>query len=134
MRTTAQFVSLDDFETYTGINLRKDLRDGVNADKFLRDCEDALINYANLQSWRPINKFIAEHYYTKEQMTALREAILIQAAYTYQNGNLLMNSGIDPERGRVFGENERRENAIADPAMDKLRMSGILRTRAPARY
>ena len=124
--TKAKFVSTEDFKTYTGIDLSEELREDRSPDMFLRDCENELINYVNLQSWRPISEYIYFHEYTTEQMDALREAILIHARYVLYNGDVMENNGIDPETGVRFGKRERDEASIAPNAIDLLKVNGIL--------
>ena len=135
MKLKPEYVSVEDFKTYTGINLDEELNDGGKTpDMFLRDCEDELINYVNLQSWRPISKYVYEHFYSPEQMDALREAILIHARYVFYNGDILENNGVDPETGKKFGKDEREEAAIAPNAVDKLKMNGILTLKMRTRF
>jgi len=135
IKTKAEFVSTEDFKTYTGIDLYEELNgDGKTPDMFLRDCEDELINYVNLQSWRPISKYVVENYYGPEQMDALKEAILIHARYVFYNGDIMENNGIDPETGRKFTDDERKSAAIAPNAIDKLKMEGILSLKMKLRF
>ena len=129
LKIKAEFVSVEDFKTYTGINLDEELGGDITPDLFLRDREDEIINYVNLQSWRPISQWIVRNRYTPEQIDALREAILIQAKYVFYNGDIMGNSGIDPEEGVKFGRLERAEAAIAQNAIDKLKLAGILTLR-----
>lgn len=121
-----KYVTLEDFKVYTGIDLDEELNGNMNPNLFLRDAENELLNYANMQSWRPINEWIARYKLTAEQMDALREAILIQAKYMFENGDILSNNGIDPEQGVKFGKFEREEAAIAPNAINKLKMAGIV--------
>ena len=126
LKTKAEFVSTEDFRVYTGIDLSEELNDSRDAELFLRDREDELINYANMQSWRPITRYVYEHYYSPEQMTALREAILLQAKYVFENGDVLANNGIDPENGVKFGKYERESASISPKAINLLKVNGIL--------
>ena len=125
---------MEDFKTYTGIDLYEELSEEQEPILWLRDREDEIINYVNLQSWRPISRWIYDHKYTPEQMDALREAILIHAKYVWLNGNLLENNGIDPETGKKFGSDDRQEMAIAPNAIDKLKMNGILSLKMHMRW
>jgi len=129
-----EYVSVEDFKTYTGIDLYEELNGDKEPELFLRDCEDEIINYVNLQSWRPITRWIYENKYSPEQVDAFREAILIHAKYVWLNGDLMENNGIDPESGRKFGKDEREEAAIAPNAIDRLKMAGILTLRMRTRW
>lgn len=126
LKLKAEYVSVEDFKTYTGIDLYEQLNDNTTPNFFLRDVEDELINYVNLQSWRPISRLMHENKFTPEQMDAWREAILIQAKYVFENGDILSNNGIDPEQGIRFGTMERYAASIAPNAINKLKMAGIL--------
>lgn len=126
LKIKPQYISAEDFHVYTGINLDEELRGNLTPNLFLRDCEDELINYVNMQSWRPINLWIVENKLNQEQMDALREAIIIHAKYVFENGDIMSNNGIDPEQGVKFGKFEREEAAIAPNAINKLKMAGIL--------
>jgi hypothetical protein len=59
-------------------------------------------------------------------MDSFRTAILEQAKYVFENGDVLANNGIDPEQGVKFGVHERREASISPKARDILSLSGIL--------
>lgn len=126
LKLKPEFVSVEDFKNYTGIDLAEELREGQDPNLFLRDAEDELIYFVNAQSWRPISLWIAHNKFSQEQMDALRESILIQAKYMFENGDIMSNNGVDPEQGVKFGKYERESAAIAPNAINKLKMFGIL--------
>lgn len=126
LKIQPEYVSVEDFKTYTGIDLYEELPEGKDALLFLRDAEDELINYANMQSWRPINRYIVQNKFSPVQMTSLRTAILMQAKYMFENGDAMGNSGLDPEEGVKFGKYERESAAISPKAINELKMSGII--------
>lgn len=134
IKIAPEYVSVEDFRTYTGINLHEELADGEDPQLFLRDREDEIIRYVNLQSWRPITRWIYEHKFSPDQVDAFREAILIQAKYVFLNGNIFENSGIDPEMGVKFGKNERESAAISQSAIDKLMNEGIITLKMRTRF
>ena len=119
-------MSVEDFKTYTGIDLVEELNEGKTPEIFLRDAENEIIHYVNLQSWRPITKWIVQNKFTPEQMDDLMEAILIQAKYDFENGNVLANNGIDPEQGVKMTPDDRYWASIAPMAIDQLKMHGLL--------
>ena len=133
LKIKAKYVSPEDFKTYTGIDLYEELN-GITPDIFLRDCEDEIINYVNIQSWRPISKWIELNRYNQDQMDAFRMAILAHAKYVFENGDILGNNGIDPEQGVKFGTHERREASISPKAIDMLKMGGIVVMSMRSRY
>ena len=134
LKLKAKYVSVEDFKTYTGIDLYEELNEGQQPELFLRDCEDELLEYANLQTWRPINDYTINNLFTPKQKDALMEAILIQAKYVFENGDVLGNNGVDPEQGVKFGAQDREAASISPKAMNKLRDNGILLTKMRNRY
>lgn len=134
LKIKPEYVSVEDFKTYTGIDLYEELAEEQQPNLWLRDREDELINYVNLQSWRPISKWFHDHFYTPEQVDALREAILIHAKYVWLNGSILENSGLDPEAGQKFTPDQREAAAIAPNAIDKLKIAGILTLKMRMRF
>ena len=134
LKIKAQYVSVEDFKTYTGIDLYEQLDGSISPDIFLRDCEDEIINYVNIQSWRPISRWFELNKYKPNQVDALKMAILTHAKYVFENGDILGNNGIDPEQGVKFGTHERREASISPKAIDILRMNGILLMSMISRY
>jgi len=133
LKLKPEYISAEDFRTYTGINLDEELN-GVSPDVFLRDCEDELISYVNMQSWRPISRWIAEGKYTPDELDAIREAIIIQARYVLLNGDVAENNGIDPETGVRMSLSDREEATIAPNAINKLKMAGILTLKMKSRF
>lgn len=126
MKIKAEYVSPEDLKTYCGLNLYEELNDGSSPDFFMRDREDEILRYINIQSWRPISLWLKQNKYNPEQMDNLRMAILEQAKYVFENGDVLANNGIDPEQGVKFGVHDRRQASISPKAMDILKMSGII--------
>ena len=126
IKIKAEYVSPEDLKTYCGLDLYEELGGNITPDFFMRDREDEIIRYVNIQSWRPISLWIKRNKYNPEQMDGLRTAILEQAKYVFENGDVLANNGIDPEQGVKFGTHERREASISPKAIDILKMNGIV--------
>lgn len=126
LKTKPEYVSIEDFKTYTGIDLHEELAEGTDPNLWLRDAEDQIIAYVNMQSWRPITRWIYEHRYTQDQMDAFRMAILLQAKYIFFNGNVNMNNGIDPEDGVKMKADDRSRASISPDAINMLINFGII--------
>lgn len=126
IKTTAEFVTPEDFKTYTGIDLSEELAIGKTPDIFLRDAEDHLIQYVNIQSWRPITKWIYQNKYSEIQQEMWREAILIQAKYEFYNSDLTLNAGIDPLDGQKMTPSQREQAYIAPEAIKKCMRAGLI--------
>ena len=127
LSTAATFVTPEDFKTYTGIDLDESLNDDITTpDRFMRDAEDEIINYVNMQSWRPISRNLAQNKYTQSQVFSLKKAIILQAEYMFYNGDMLKNNGVDPDRGEVVRNETLKKVSISPKASDELKQSGIL--------
>lgn len=126
LKIAPEYVSVEDFKAYTGIDLHEELSEDNDPNLWLRDAEDQIINYVNLQSWRPITKWIYENKFTEEQVDAFRQAILLQAKYMFYNGNVMMNNGIDPEDGVKMKPSDREHASISPDATNMLINYGII--------
>ena len=56
---------------------------------------------------------------------AFKEAIILQAMYTYKNGDIGMDSGYDAERGIVARRAELVELSVCQDAIDILSNAGL---------
>ena len=126
LKLKAEYVSTEDFKTYTGTDLTEQLNEGMNPDFFLRDAENEIIDYVNGQSWRPITRYIHDNCFSPEQVVIFKTAILIQAKYMLENSDLMSDSGVDPEKGVIFGKYERDNASIAPNAINMLKNAGIV--------
>lgn len=125
LKTAPIYVSEDDFNNWTGKNLSAELNDSTTPDRFLRDAEDDVLTFINLQSWRPISHLIRENWFTDEQMYALKAAILEQADYVFYNGDAYKNSGLDPE-GKRLDRDDLNRVAISQRTIDRLIETGVM--------
>lgn len=124
MRNEPKFVTTDMFNNRFGINLN-DIEDGENISNkgniFLMMVED------NLLSWIDANTFrnVSWDNLSSFQLEKLQMAILYQALYTYKNGDILLDSGYDQEKGIVAPQTTLQEIAISPTAINYLKIAGL---------
>ena len=136
---TPQFVSPSDFLSYWGIDLNAKLRDNSNvsnkADLFLKRVEDRLMTWVDANTYRttPWQVLRDDYQPHSEQEKKLLEsqrknwrlAILTQAFYIYRNGDIMTDSGYDPDRGLVTEKNKLQEIEICQAAIDYIKVAGL---------
>ena len=125
LKTAPIYVSEDDFNNWTGKSLSAELNDNTTPERFLRDAEDDVLTFINLQSWRPISHLIRANWFTDEQMYALKAAILEQADYMFYNGDAYKNSGLDPD-GKRLDRDDLNRVAISQRTIDRLIETGVM--------
>ncbi|MCR4661680.1 MAG: hypothetical protein K5765_06775 [Clostridia bacterium] len=120
-----QFVTVDDFNNYWGMNLRNLLRsndnESVQAEGFLARVEDRLMNWIDNNTFRRIK-------YTelsKLQYENWQKAILTQAMYMLKNGDLGIESGFDIENGIKVPRSDLVELEVCQAAIDYLSNAGL---------
>lgn len=122
-----QYITPDDFQQYFGINLGAQLKGNANpSDKayaFLKRIEDRMQVFLNSTffknidvEWRHMSDFQKEHY---------RLALLEQAIYVFKNGDIMVDSGYDPDEGLKISPHEKREIMLSDVAKMHLEMTGL---------
>lgn len=120
-----KFVTVDEFDNYWGANLRDMLRSGANesnaASIFLARVERRLMAYIDNNTFR---RYRYDELQGK-QLDAMKEAILLQAMYTYKNGDIGMDSGYDAERGIIAKRSDLVELAACQDAIDTLSNAGL---------
>lgn len=127
MRTSALFVSPQDFKNYWGVDLNFVLKesntelDSNKANMFLMRVEDRLMAWLDANTFRTYLWDEIEG----EDKEAMQKAILIQAMYIFRNSDLSTDSGYDPQRGVVIPKKDLQAIEICDAAIDVLKSSGL---------
>lgn len=120
-----KFVTVDEFNNYWSANLYEMLRTSANesnqAEVFLARVERRLMAYIDNNTFR---RYKYEELDGK-QLDAFKEAIILQAMYTYKNGDIGMDSGYDAERGIVARRAELVELSVCQDAIDILSNAGL---------
>lgn len=121
------FVTPADFKNYWGLDLESELKedgselDSNRADSFLMRIEDRLLSWVDANTWR--NR--RWECISQNQKEHLQKAILLQAMYVFRNSDLSMDSGYDPQRGKIAEKKDLQMIEICDPAIDELKTCGL---------
>ena len=120
-----KFITIDEFNNYWSVNLNEMLRTSANpsnqAELFLARVENRLMSYIDNNTFR---RYRYEDLQGK-QLSAFKEAIILQAMYVYKNGDLGMDSGYDTERGMVAKRSDLVELSVCQDAIDILSNAGL---------
>ena len=126
MNTEPRFVKIDDYFNYTGKNLSEMLQLNANesnqANIFLKNVESDLMSRVDAISFRI---YPWEHL-SPFQLECLQEAIILQADYVIRNGDMMSDSGYEPERGFVASMDRIQEVALSPKSKDRLIKCGLL--------
>ena len=120
-----RFISVDDYNNYWGEDLSAKLKSNYNisnqAEAFLARVEDRLLNWIDRNSFRRIRYDKMTPY----QLNQFKLAILTQAKYVYKNGDIGLDSGYDPEKGKIISADELAAIEVCQAAIDYLSNAGI---------
>lgn len=124
MEILPKFVNTSDFENYWGESLStlKDDNNTSNKDNiFLRRIEQRLMNWIDANTFR--NTKWDE--LTDFQLENFQIAILEQAMYVFKNSDIALDSGYDPETGKVADRDFMTSIEICSPAINALKTAGL---------
>lgn len=118
-----KYITLDEFEEYFNIDLRKDLGSDREAIAFLKRIEDRLATFVDANFNRNIERLYPE--FTDYQKEHYKLALLEQAIYIFKNGDISVDSGYDPEKGEIENIDKLRGRVIAPNCKQNLILCGI---------
>lgn len=125
MNTKPQFVTPNDFENYTGVNLDEILKvnsnTSNNSNLFLFRIERRLMSWVDAEtfrkySWTRLNNF---------QKEELQQAIIEQAEYVIRNSDLANDSGVDIDKGKIIDYDYICSIAICRPCINHLKNADL---------
>ena len=120
-----QFVTVDDFNNYHGVNLREMLRNNANdsyqAERFLAREEMKFMQWIDNTTFRRLSY----HELNERQLKLFKCAILEQAMYVFKNGDIGLDSGYDPEKGVIADSDTLSSLRISQVAIDFLSNAGL---------
>lgn len=125
IRTSAKWVTLEDFKNYYGEDLSAicDFDGNVSngANLFLMRVENRLITWIDANTFRiyPWDKL------TDYQTECLQTAILMQANYIIRNSDLTYDSGYDPDRGEIMSMEKISSIEINRASIEELKKCGL---------
>lgn len=125
IRTSARFVTPEDYRNYFGEDLNAILKLDGNlsngANLFLMRVEDRLLSWIDANTFRKYPWDRLSDY----QKECLQIAILMQANYIIRNSELTYDSGYDPERGEIASIETISSIEINRGSIDKLKNCGL---------
>lgn len=131
-----RYITLDEFLAYTGIDLKSKLKSDDNpsrtAEAFLKRCTDRLEAYVEANYHKRIEN-IYNRELTDYQKEKYKLALIEQALYVFQNGDISVDSGYDPDKGIVSSRHNLKQLAIAPNAINYLLLCGVLTRKVRAK-
>lgn len=103
MEFLTKYITPDDFKTYFGIDLGVELKNGANpsdtANAFIIRIEKSVEIFLNATFDRNIREEFER--FTNYQKEMYQLALLYQAKYVYDNGDIMGDSGYNIEQGEI---------------------------------
>lgn len=124
MNILPRFVTPSDFENYWGESLYnlKSSDNVSNKDNiFLRRIENRLMTWIDANTFRNVPWEDLSDY----QVECFQEAILEQAMYVYKNSDIALDSGYDPDKGKVADQDFLSSIEICRPAINNIKKAGL---------
>lgn len=118
-----QYISLDEFEEYFGINLRLQLGSEENAIAFIKRVEDRVQRYIDSNFNKNVE--IIFETFTDYQKKNYKLALLEECIYIYKNSDLFVDSGYDMERGIIVDDNKLDKLSMSRETLKALRLCGL---------
>ena len=126
MRTSAIFITPNDYTNYTGKNLQKKFSGNNNisnaADLFLMQIEDRILAKIDEMSFRTTDF----NQLTEYQIENLQKAIIEECEYIMRNSDIFTDSGYDLERGEIISKEKLKNLELCNIAETYLRNCGLL--------
>jgi hypothetical protein len=123
-----RYFTADEFREYTGIDLLEELKGDSNpsdkANRFIAHVEDRVEIYLNSKFFKNVSD-LWTNYWNDHNKLLYKKGLMEQAYYVFKNGDLMADSGYDPERGIIVDRHSLIEIAISPAARDYFRMCGI---------
>ena len=121
-----KYITPDEFKDYFGIDLAI-LKDDTNPSNkqmaFLKRIEDRMETMIDAKCFRKVS--VEYPYFSVYQKEHYKRALLEQAIYVFRNGEISVDSGIDPEKGVVINGGSLKEMALAPNAKLELQLCGL---------
>lgn len=122
MDIKTRFVSKEEVEQYTGLNLDNLLYDH-NADRFIMRVEDDLDIYLHSRIGKNVNWLLP--HLSNYQKELFKKACICQVEYIFRNGDISNDSGYNPESGKVADQRYLDSIAIGPKTKRYLQQAGI---------
>lgn len=122
MQIKTRFITKEDYEDYTGVNLDNLLNDH-NADRFIMRVENELDTYLYARLGKNLT-YVLPHL-TDRQKLLFKMAVIYQVDYVFHNGRIMNDSGYDPDAGKIADRNYLNRISISPITINYLQQAGI---------
>ena len=127
MELLTKYITVDEFNDYTGENLDGNLVNGDNpsnkGNAFLYRIEKRLSSYLDANFYRNVDKEYPT--FTNYQKEHYKLALLEQALYIFKNGDVSVDSGYEQESGVVADREKLKTLFIAPNCKTQLMLCGL---------
>ena len=124
MTLQTKYISLDEIETYfPELHFRQAFENEESALAFLKRIEDRMEAFIETDFFIQVDRKYP--HFTDNQKYHYKRALLEQVVYTIKNGDLSVDSGVNPDAGVVIGINDLHKVSIAPNAKDELLLCGL---------
>lgn len=121
-----KYITPDEFKEYFGIDLSI-IKDDTNPSNkqvaFLKRIEDRMEAMIDAECFRQVSREYP--HFSNYQKEHYKRALLEQAIYIFRNGELSVDSGIDPEKGVVIDLETVKRASLAPNAKRELQLCGL---------
>ena len=121
-----KYITPDDFKEYFGIDLAV-LKDDTNPSNkqvaFLKRIEDRMEAMIDAECFRQVGREYP--HFSNYQKEHYKRALLEQAIYVFKNGDISVDSGIDPEKGVIIDAEMIKRASLAPNAKRELQLCGL---------
>lgn len=127
MELNTKYITLDDFKVYFGIDLNAELRDDFNPSNtglaFLKRIEDRMESLIDAECFKKVDREYP--HFSNYQKEHYKRALLEQAIYIFRNGDITVDSGMDPDEGIVIPLETIQSAILAPNAKRELELCGL---------
>lgn len=121
-----KYITPDDFRDYFGIDLSI-LKDDTNPSNkqmaFLKRIEDRMESMIDAECFRKVS--VEYPNFSDYQKEHYKRALLEQAIYIFKNGDISVDSGMDPEKGVIIDDDTIDKLSLARNAKRELQLCGL---------
>ncbi len=124
---TSKYITPTDYLNYWGVNLDNILPDddmpSGKAQRFIAQVEDEVASMLESKCFRRIDdEFVT---FSEYQKRCYKMALLHQAHYKIENGDITNDSGYNPESGKIVKDFELREIELSRQTVRYLNLCGL---------
>jgi len=124
MELKTKYITVDDINTYFGVNLASMMNGGLaSANALIYRTEIRLESYLNATFYKNISTMFPT--FSDYQKEHYKLALIEQVMYVIKNGDLSVDSGYDGNNGLVISRREMKTIIISDNAKQQLILCGL---------